>query len=123
MKAQGGGKIINIGSMNSLFGDAGVVPYAASKGVVVQLTKVMAVEWAWDNIQVNVILPGWINTDMISPVRDNTKFLKTVVEQTPAHRWGESADFEGPAAFLASTASDFVTGVSLVVDGGYSVKG
>jgi 2-deoxy-D-gluconate 3-dehydrogenase len=124
MKAAGGGKIINIGSMYSLFGAAYVAAYAASKGGLVQLTKSLAAAWATDNIQVNAILPGWIDTDMTRAARTGSaEFSDAVVARTPAGRWGEAADFEGPAVFLASAASDFVTGASLAVDGGYSIAG
>jgi 2-deoxy-D-gluconate 3-dehydrogenase len=124
MKAQGGGKIINIGSMYSIFGAPYVSAYAVSKGGVVQLTKSLAAAWAADNIQVNVILPGWIDTDMTRPARTGSaEFSDAVVARTPAGRWGEAADFEGPAVFLASPASDFVTGAALAVDGGYSISG
>ncbi|MFI4934042.1 MAG: SDR family NAD(P)-dependent oxidoreductase [Caulobacterales bacterium] len=124
MKAAGGGKIINIGSMYSLFGAPYVSAYAASKGGLVQLTKSLAAAWAGDNIQVNTILPGWIETDMTRGAKEGSaEFDAAVVGRTPAARWGEPADFAGPAVFLSSAASDFVTGVSLPVDGGYSITG
>ena len=124
MKAAGGGKIINIGSMYSLFGAPYISAYAASKGAIVQLTKSLAAAWASDNIQVNAILPGWIDTDMTRPARTGSaEFDAAVVARTPAARWGEPGDFAGPAVFLASAASDFVTGASLIVDGGYSITG
>jgi len=124
MKNAGGGKIINIGSMYSLFGAPYVSAYAASKGAIVQLTKSLAAAWAADSIQVNAILPGWIDTDMTRPARTGSaEFDAAVVARTPAARWGEPADFAGPAVFLASAASDFITGASLIVDGGYSITG
>ena len=124
MKAQGGGKIVNIGSMYSLFGAPYISAYAASKGGIVQLTKSLAAAWAEDNIQVNAILPGWIDTDMTRPARTGSaEFNAAVVARTPAGRWGDPDDFAGPAVFLASAASDFVTGASLIVDGGYSITG
>ena len=124
MKAAGGGKIINIGSMYSLFGAPYISAYAASKGGIVQLTKSLAAAWAEDNIQVNAILPGWIDTDMTRPARTGSaEFNAQVVARTPAGRWGEPDDFAGPAVFLASPASDFVTGATLCVDGGYSITG
>ncbi len=124
MKAAGGGKIINIGSMYSLFGAPYISAYAASKGGVVQLTKSLAAAWAEDNIQVNAILPGWIDTDMTRPARTGSaEFNAQVIARTPAGRWGEADDFAGPAVFLASAASDFVTGATLCVDGGYSITG
>jgi 2-deoxy-D-gluconate 3-dehydrogenase len=124
MKAAGGGKIINIGSMYSLFGAPYIAAYAASKGAIVQLTKSLAAAWSADNIQVNAILPGWIDTDMTRPARTGSEvFNAEVIARTPAGRWGQPDDFAGPAVFLASAASDFVTGASLIVDGGYSITG
>jgi 2-deoxy-D-gluconate 3-dehydrogenase len=122
-KRAGGGKIVNIGSMASLFGHSFATPYAASKGGVVQLSKSMAIAWAPDNIQVNCILPGWIETDMTNAARQYLPDLyDRVLGRTPAGRWGRPADLAGTAVFLASPASDFVTGVSIPVDGGYAVQ-
>nr|WP_236638005.1 SDR family oxidoreductase [Mangrovicoccus ximenensis] len=119
----GGGKIINIGSMYSIFGAGEVPAYAASKGGVVQLTKSLAVAWAQEDIQVNAILPGWINTGLGAQGRREMKGLdERVLARTPAARWGEPGDLAGTAVFLASKASGFVTGVSIPVDGGYSVS-
>ncbi|RMF86887.1 MAG: glucose 1-dehydrogenase [Nitrospinota bacterium] len=124
MKRQGGGKIINIGSMMSLFG-SGVVPvYATSKGGVVQLTKSLAIAWAPQNIQVNAVLPGWIVTDMTSGIRTNApERYQAISERIPAKRWGIPDDLRGLAIFLASAASDYVTGTAIPIDGGYSVMG
>jgi len=124
LKSAGGGKIINIGSMLSIFG-AGFAPaYGASKGGVVQLTKSLASAWATDNIQVNAVLPGWVNTDLTRKARVEVDGLhERVLERTPARRWGEAADFAGIAIFLASAASNFITGVAIPVDGGYSSQG
>lgn len=124
MKAAGGGKIINIGSMMSIFGAAFAAPYAASKGGIVQMTRALATAWAVDNIQVNAVLPGWIDTELTQNARRQVNGLhENVLKRTPAGRWGEPADFAGTAVFLASKASDFVTGVALPVDGGFSVQG
>ena len=124
MKRAGGGKIVMNGSMMSIFGASFVAPYAASKGGVVQLTKALATAWAKDGIQVNAILPGWINTDLTRQARAQVEGLHERVEaRTPAGRWGEPADFAGITVFLASSASDFVTGTAIPVDGGYSVQG
>jgi 2-dehydro-3-deoxy-D-gluconate 5-dehydrogenase len=124
MKAAGHGKIINIGSMYSLFGAPLVAPYAASKGGVVALTRSLATAWAADNIQVNVILPGWINTDLTKSAREQiTGLHENVLARTPAGRWGEPDDMAGAAVFLASPASDFVTGAVMAVDGGFSARG
>ncbi len=122
MKALGRGKIINIGSEYSLFGSPRVVPYSASKGGVVQLTKSLAVAWARDNIQVNCIIPGWITTDMTAPAIADEKFYERIVDRTPARRFGEPEELGGTAVWLASHASDFVTGQSIAVDGGYSIS-
>ncbi|MGC8810938.1 MAG: SDR family NAD(P)-dependent oxidoreductase [bacterium] len=122
MKKAGGGKIINIGSMTSLMGGAKLAPYGASKGGIVQLTRSLAVAWGPDNIQVNAILPGWINTELTIKARQQLPGLEeNVVARTPMGRWGNPADLVGAAIFLASKASDFVTGVALPVDGGFSI--
>ncbi|MDH3601837.1 MAG: glucose 1-dehydrogenase [Candidatus Tectomicrobia bacterium] len=119
----GGGKIINNGSMFSIFGGSHVLAYAASKGGVVQLTKSLAVAWAPDNIQVNAILPGWLYTDLTRSAMEQLPELHDrVLQRTPQGRWGEPEDLAGAAVFLASRASDFVTGVAFPVDGGYSVS-
>jgi 2-deoxy-D-gluconate 3-dehydrogenase len=122
MKETGGGKIINIGSMTSIMGGGMLAPYGASKGGIVQLTRALAVAWAPDNIQVNAILPGWIDTDLTRQARKDLPGLnERVLSRTPAGRWGVPDDLRGVAIFLASPASDFVTGVALPVDGGFSV--
>ena len=121
---QGGGKIITIGSMMSIFGLALVAGYGASKGGVVQLTKSLAIAWAKDGIQVNCILPGWIDTDLTRGARREITGLHDKVEaRTPAGRWGNPEDLACLGVFLASPASDFVTGTAIPVDGGYSVQG
>ncbi len=124
LKRNGGGKIINIGSMLSIFGTSFAPAYAASKGGIVQLTKSLATAWAKDKIQVNAILPGWIDTDLTKRARQEVAGLHDkVLDRTPAGRWGDPADFSGAAIFLASGASDFITGASLVIDGGFSIQG
>jgi 2-deoxy-D-gluconate 3-dehydrogenase len=124
MKKAGGGKIINIGSMMSIFGAAFATPYAASKGGIVQMTKALATAWAKDNIQINAILPGWIDTELTQNARKQVDGLhENVLKRTPAGRWGEPGDFNGIAVFLASKASDFVTGTAIPVDGGFSIQG
>ncbi len=123
MKRAGGGKIINIGSMMSTFASSYATPYASSKGAIVQMAKSFAVAWAKDNIQVNTILPGWINTDLTRKAREQVEGLHDkVLARTPAQRWGEPDDFAGVAVFLAAPASDFITGAAIAVDGGYSVQ-
>jgi 2-deoxy-D-gluconate 3-dehydrogenase len=124
MQRAGGGKVINIGSMMSIFGASFAVPYAASKGGIVQMTRALATAWATDNIQVNAILPGWIDTDLTKKAREVIQGLhQDVLHRTPAARWGVPDDFRGIAVFLASKASDFVTGTAIPVDGGFSVRG
>jgi len=121
MKARGGGKIVTIGSMTSIFGLDMAAPYTATKGGVMQLTKSLASAWARDNIQVNCILPGWIDTDLtVGARRVLPKLHDAVVDRTPAKRWGRAEDLAGAAVFLCSPASDFITGVALPVDGGFS---
>lgn len=124
MKDRNAGKIINIGSMYSYFG-SGVAPsYSAAKGAIVQLTKSMAIELAACNIQVNAIAPGWFVTDMTAPVRspEMKEMNDEIMARTPAGRWGEPDELVGTAIYLASKASDFVTGTMIPVDGGYSVR-
>ena len=124
MSRAGGGKIINIGSMMSIFGASFTVPYASSKGGIVQMTKGMACAWAKDNVQVNAVLPGWIDTTLTREARQQVEGLHDRVEaRTPAGRWGVPGDLSGIGVFLASSASNFVTGTAIPVDGGYSVQG
>lgn len=118
----GGGKIINIGSMYSIFGSPFLASYSASKGGVVQLSKSLAVSWAGDNIQVNAILPGWIETDMTAPIEsDMVEVHSAIIARTPAGRFGQPEEIGGTAVYLASSASNFVTGQSIPVCGGYSI--
>ena len=109
--------------MMSVFGAPYAPAYAASKGGVVQLTKSMASAWAVDNIQVNAILPGWIDTELTQAARRQVDGLnERVLARTPAGRWGKPDDLAGVAVFLASAASDFITGATLAVDGGFSAQ-
>jgi 2-dehydro-3-deoxy-D-gluconate 5-dehydrogenase len=124
MKRAGGGKIIMIGSMMTIFGASFTSAYAATKGGIVQLAKALACAWAKDGIQVNSVLPGWIDSALTRRARRDIPGLEErVVARTPAGRWGTPDDFAGIAVFLASPASDFVTGAAITVDGGYSVQG
>jgi 2-dehydro-3-deoxy-D-gluconate 5-dehydrogenase len=119
-----GGKIVNIGSMMSIFGASFVAAYGASKGGIVQLTRALACAWAKDNIQVNAVLPGWIDTALTQRARKEIGGLnERVVARTPAGRWGTPEDMGGIAVFLCSKASGFITGTAIPVDGGYSVQG
>jgi 2-deoxy-D-gluconate 3-dehydrogenase len=107
--------------MYSIFGAPFQASYAASKGGVVALTRSLAVELAPHNIQVNALAPGWLLTDMTGYLQ-GTDYEKEILARTPAGRWGVTEDIKGPAVFLASEASDFVTGQVLAVDGGFSVR-
>ncbi len=123
MKEGGGGKIINIGSMMAIFGAAYAAAYAASKGGLVQLTRSLATAWANDNIQVNAVLPGWIDTELTRDARQQVAGLhERILHRSPAGRWGRPEDLAGIAVFLAAPASDFVTGAAIPVDGGFSVE-
>jgi 2-deoxy-D-gluconate 3-dehydrogenase len=122
MVKAGGGKIINIGSILSIFGAPFAVPYGATKGGLVQMARSFATAWAKDNIQVNTILPGWISTELTETARAQVEGLnERVLTRTPATRWGTPDDFAGIAVFLSSAASNFVTGTAIPVDGGYSI--
>lgn len=124
LKASGRGRVINIGSMLSIFGVPFSPAYGASKGAVVQYTKSLAVSWAADGITANAILPGWINTELTRRARTDVPTLHdAVMARSPMKRWGETEDFAGIAAFLASDAAAFVTGTAIPVDGGFSVQG
>lgn len=123
MRAAGAGKIVNVGSMLSIFGAPYAAVYGASKGGIVQFTRSIATAWAKDNIQANAVLPGWIDTDLTRGAREQVAGLnERVLARTPAGRWGAPGDLAGIAVFLASAASDFVTGTAIPVDGGYSVS-
>src|SRR5690606_23567881 len=119
MKNKGGGKIINICSMMSELGRDNVAAYAAAKGGLKMLTRNLATEWAQFNIQVNGIGPGYFATDQTAPIRvDGNPFNEFIVNRTPAGRWGDPEDLAGVTVFLASSASDFVNGQIIYVDGG-----
>src|SRR5581483_2708139 len=121
MAARRRGKIINIASEYSRFGNPIAPSYAASKGGLVQLTKSMAVELAPHNIQVNAIVPGWIESEMTAPIKGRP-FYDEIIRRTPAGRLGMPEECAGAAIFLASCASDFVTGATIFVDGGYAIR-
>ena len=118
--AMHGGAIVNVASMLSFFGGGTVPAYAASKGGIAQLTKSLAIAWASDNIRVNAIAPGWIETDMTAPLRANDQRNQAIIDRTPIGRWGRPEEMVGPALFLTSPAASFITGAILPVDGGYA---
>lgn len=122
MLKSGGGKIINIASLLSFFGGYTVPAYAASKGGVAQLTKAFANEWAAHNINVNAIAPGYMDTEMNTALINDEARNAEILARIPAKRWGTATDLSGAALFLASNASDYVNGVILPVDGGYSCR-
>ena len=116
-----GGKIINIVSEYATFGGPGLISYTASKHGLEGLTKTLAIDLA-PNFQVNAIQPGWIATPMTEPVQNSEDMNREVLLRTPMGRWGQPEDHAGAAVFLASSASDFVTGVTIPVDGGYRIR-
>ncbi len=123
MKRAAAGKILNNGSMLSIFGAPWGSPYASSKGGMVQLTKSLATAWAQYNIQVNCFLPGFIDTPLTRSARAQIEGLsEKVLARCPAGRWGSPDDFHGLAVFLSSPASDYITGTAIPVDGGFSVN-
>jgi len=115
------GKIINIASEYSHFGSGSVVSYSTAKGGLVQMTKSLAIDWARYNIQVNAIVPGWIKTDMTAAAQSGP-FFDEIITRTPAGRFGEPEEMAGTAIFLASHASDFVTGAIINADGGFAIR-
>ena len=113
-----GGKIINIGSLTSTAARASIAPYTAAKGGIKMLTQSMAAEWAEHNIQVNAIGPGYMTTELTQPLVDDPEFDIWIKARTPARRWGAPKDLAGAAIFLSSSASDYVNGQIIYVDGG-----
>ncbi|HVC43770.1 MAG TPA: glucose 1-dehydrogenase [Candidatus Binataceae bacterium] len=126
MVARGrGGKIINVSSIAGNFGSPVFPSYAVTKGGLLQLTRCLALELAAHNIQVNSLLPGWFSTDMTDWIRnwpDYAEALKEMIQRTPRGRFGEPHELAGAAVFLASAASDHMTGADLVIDGGFSIR-
>ncbi|MCL4142190.1 UNVERIFIED_CONTAM: hypothetical protein GTU68_051018, partial [Idotea baltica] len=119
MVEQGGGKIIFTASLLTFQGGITVPGYAASKGGIGQLTKALANEWGSKNVNVNAIAPGYIRTDNTQALQDNAERHDAILERIPAGRWGETNDFAGPVVFLASSASDYLHGTILTIDGGW----
>lgn len=122
MLLRGYGKIINTASMQSFFGIPNTVAYAASKGAVAQLTKAMGNEWISQGINVNALAPGWIATKLTKAVTEDPVRTAEIMGRLPAGRWGQPADFKGPVVFLASHASDYLSGAVIPVDGGYLTR-
>ena len=122
-KAQGtGGKIINIASMLSFQGGIRVPSYTASKSAVMGMTRAMANEWARDNINVNAIAPGYMETNNTQALREDAERNQAILERIPAERWGKPQDIAGPCVFLASSASDYINGYTIAVDGGWLAR-
>jgi NAD(P)-dependent dehydrogenase (short-subunit alcohol dehydrogenase family) len=121
MIRQGGGKIINLSSIFGAVGMNNQAAYAASKGGIVQLTKVMAIEWAKSNIQVNAIGPTYFETPLVATLRNDPERFRFINERTPMGRWGQPEELEGTVVFLAARASDFITGQTVYVDGGWTI--
>ncbi len=122
MKSKGYGKIINIASLQSVRAFANSVPYGASKGGVCQLTRAMAEAWSSDGITCNAIAPGFFPSELTQPLFSDSQKLKQLANQTAIGRNGELEDLDGPLLFFASPASDYVTGQTLFVDGGFTAK-
>ncbi len=122
MLERGRGKIVNIASLLAFQGGIRVPAYAASKGGVAQLTKALANEWASRNVQVNAIAPGYFRTENTAQLQQDETRNRQILERIPAGRWGEAEDLAGAVVFLASAASDYVTGEVLVVDGGWMAR-
>jgi NAD(P)-dependent dehydrogenase (short-subunit alcohol dehydrogenase family) len=114
------GRIVNIGSVTSVFGYAGLAPYGASRGGIRQLTMSLADDWGPHGITVNCLAPGWFHTAQNDALYQNQEWVEYLVDRIPVKRPGETRDLEGPIVFLASEASRYVTGQTLLVDGGIS---
>jgi NAD(P)-dependent dehydrogenase (short-subunit alcohol dehydrogenase family) len=121
MLSQNSGKIINMASILGAVALPSQVAYASSKGGIIQMTKVMALEWAQQNVQVNAIGPTYFETPLVAPLRNDPERYNFIIERTPLRRWGQPEELSGVVIFLASKASDFVTGQTIFVDGGWTI--
>ncbi|HEX9191528.1 MAG TPA: SDR family oxidoreductase, partial [Candidatus Deferrimicrobiaceae bacterium] len=121
MIRKGGGKVINVSSIFGAVGMNNQLAYACSKGGIVQMTKVMAIEWAPHNVNVNAIGPTYFETPLVAVLRDDPERFRFINERTPMGRWGQPEELEGTVIFLASKASDFITGQTIYVDGGWTI--
>ncbi len=121
MVARGKGKVINVSSIFGAVGMSNQLAYASSKGGVVQMTKVMAIEWAKQGVNVNAIAPTYFETPLVAALRNDPERFRFINERTPMGRWGQPEELEGTLVYLASRASDFVTGQTIYVDGGWTI--
>jgi NAD(P)-dependent dehydrogenase (short-subunit alcohol dehydrogenase family) len=119
--ASGNASVINVSSVASLAGTPFMAHYGAAKSAVTSMTKTLAIEWAYANVRVNALVPGWVETDLTEFLRASAETESGVLSRVPMQRWGRSSELAAPAVFLASDASAFMTGQQLVVDGGLSV--
>jgi NAD(P)-dependent dehydrogenase (short-subunit alcohol dehydrogenase family) len=122
MAERGWGRVINMGSILSFVGIPGRTPYASAKAGVANLTRVLALEWAGTGVTANAICPGPFGTDMNKPLLDDPEKYQAFLRQIPMGRWGELDEMAGVAVFLASNASSFITGSSIVIDGGWTAR-
>ncbi|NMI00190.1 SDR family NAD(P)-dependent oxidoreductase [Pseudonocardia acidicola] len=120
MLERGYGRVVNIGSVLGLLGEAWAAPYAASKAGLNGLTRSLAVEWAAHGVTVNTICPGWVDTEMVADLRRDPRFDKRVLRRVAARRWGVPSDMDGALLLLASPGASYLTGQTVVVDGGLS---
>lgn len=122
MVGQRKGRIINIGSASCVFGTPGILPYNAARGGLLQLTRGLAVEWGRYAITVNILAPGWFKTDQTRILFQNSTWVSSLTERIPVGRTGIRQDLDGAVVFLASDASEYVTGQLILVDGGYTIS-
>jgi len=122
MLAQGRGKIIHVASIMSNFGGITIPAYVASKGGLAQLTKALSNDWAHHGICVNAIAPGYMDTQLNTALKDDEHRMREIISRIPIGRWGAPSDMKGITLFLASSASDYITGTVIPVDGGYSAR-